>query len=576
MGVYYRLSDVTGKSVSVAQLVQALGKLKRSEVIRQLVVLLSSVNGEGGNELGNQLRMAEVWLSPEHRSGLQTHLAKEDTFSGSVFHPRQIRLALQMAVLSCQEETSSCGDEALAFAVGESCLMASDILHQIEPKDPIGEGPEEANKWMATTLIPLLEGGLGLEIMARARSFWFELPSLPAVQKKFQELRMKPFGVAFEEKYGLSLREYHLILYTLYVYFLTHGMATPALLNEESYLIPTYKPEDVRRVMAEVSQTPDQLAIKLLGEPRQNWAMDCTALKKYPLIEVFPGQHACPDLQILYGCLTEKIYYRLQEAYPDHQFGQLMGYIFEEYIFQLIRQFTYEGDVLARTFFANPKFQGTNDEAGDGVVYLEEAALVIECKARYLTTREKFGGLRDVTLKGIDDILSKTNSKGKKGVEQLANTLPKLLGGKSIVSGSGKAFDLSGCKQVIPVIITLEGTMGLEAIRQMAEKKLLDSLAAKGATTDRVGPLLVLTVGEMELLEALSRSHPPMTLIREYIAYVRDNPKDRAGSFRGYISNRGLTQEPGFGPSFSKQSQQLAFEEARAELEKRMGASGLS
>jgi hypothetical protein len=541
-----------------------------------LVVLLSSVNGEGGKELGNQLLMAEVWLSPEHRRGLRTHLAKEGTYNGCVFHPRQVRLALQMAVLSCQEETTSCGDEALAFAVGESCLMASDILHEIEPKDPMGDGPEEANKWMATTLIPLLEGPPGLEIMARARSFWFVLPSLPAVQKRFQDLGMKPFGVAFEEKYGLSLREYHLIMYTLYVFFLAHGRAGPALLNEESYLIPTYTPEDVRRLMMHVSQTPDQLAIKLLGEPRQNWAMDCTALKKYPLIEVFPGQHACPDLQILYRCFTEKIYFLLQDAYPDRQFGQLMGYIFEEYIFQLIRQFTYEGDVLTRTFFANPKFQGTNDEAGDGVIYMEETALVIECKARLLTTREKFGGFRDVTLKGIDDILSKSNSRGRKGVGQLADTLPRLLGGQSIVSGSGKAFDFSGCKQIIPVIITLEESMGLEAIRQMADKKLHDALTAKAASTDRIGPLLVLTVGEVELLEALSRSHSPISLIHDYSSHVRENSKYRAGSLRSYVSNRGLTQETGFGPSFSQQSQQLAFEEARAELEKRMGASGLS
>jgi hypothetical protein len=222
------------------------------------------IDNEEGNDLANQLRIAEAWLSPELRRALRAHLKKADTFSGRVFHSRQIRLALQVAVLSCREETPPCGDESLAFAVGEICLMASDILHEIEPKDPIGEGPDEVNRWMATTLIPLFEGRPGLEILARARSFWFQLPCSSAVEKKFRELGQRPFEAVFEEKYGLSLQEYYLILLCIYTFFETYGATLPALLNEESYLFPSYRPEDVRRVMMTISQTPDQLAIKLL------------------------------------------------------------------------------------------------------------------------------------------------------------------------------------------------------------------------------------------------------------------------------------------------------------------------
>lgn len=573
MGVYYRLNDLTGKVASVPELSHSLGKLRRSDVIRQLVTLMCAVNADGGMDLSNQLRMADSWLPPELREALRAHLKKEGTFIGCVFHPRQIRFVLQMAVLTCREETPSCEEEALAYTVGESCLMASDILHEIEPNGPIGEGPEEANRWIATTLIPIVEGRPGLEILARARSFWFEILNTPAIQKRFQELKQKPFGIAFEEEYGLSLREYYLILFTLYVHFLAHGSGSAVLLNEQEYLIPTYKPEDVRRVMEDVSQSPDRLAIRLLGEPMQNWSMDCTSLRKRPLIEVFPGKHACPDLSILYRCLTEKIYFLLQKAYPEQMFGQLMGYVFEEYIFQLVRQFTYEGDILHRTFWANPRFHGTNDEAADGLIYQDDIAISLECKARLLTTREKFGGFKEVTLKGIDDILTKSNSRNKKGTGQLAYTLPRLLGGEPIVAGPGKPLELSGCRQIIPAIITLEETMGLEAIRQMTEKRLVASLSAKGVTTERIAPLLVLTVGEVELLEAISRRHRPVPLICEYLDYVRGNPKDRAGSFSSYVANRGLTEEPGFGPSFSQQNRQKAFEEAQAQLEQRMGKS---
>ena len=152
-------------------------------------------------------------------------------------------------------------------------------------------------------------------------------------------------------------------------------------------------------MMSDVSQTPDQFGIRLLSEPRQNWALDCTSLRKYPLLEVFPGKHACLDLSILYRCLDDKIYFLLQDAYPDQKFGQLMGYVFEEYFFRLLRRFTYEGDILVRTFYANPRFEGTNDEAGDALIFDDQTTVVMELKARLLTTRERFGGFTEITLK---------------------------------------------------------------------------------------------------------------------------------------------------------------------------------
>ena len=48
ISVYHRLSDLTGTPVSVPDLTQTLGKLKKSEVIRLLIWLFKSVNSEGG------------------------------------------------------------------------------------------------------------------------------------------------------------------------------------------------------------------------------------------------------------------------------------------------------------------------------------------------------------------------------------------------------------------------------------------------------------------------------------------------------------------------------------------------
>ena len=99
---------------------------------------------------------------------------------------------------------------------------------------------------------------------------------------------------------------------------------------------------------------------------------------------------------------------------------------------------------------------------------------------------------------------------------------------------------------------------------------------ARSVSSPKIGPLLVLSASEIELLEALSQRHPPISLIRQYAAYVGDNPTDRAGSFSTYVSNMGLAKDLDHGRSIANEIGTMAFEEAKTELERRMGTSSLS
>src|SRR5262249_4037779 len=160
-------------------------------------------------------------------------------------------------------------------------------------------------------------------------------------------------------------REFFLILTGLHANYEGHALnaKSPLLIDEEENLRPWFSREDIQRVMAIISCTPDDLALKLLSEPRQNWAMDVTPLRSTPIIQLFPGKYSCPDSRLLYRCLIDRIYFLLQDAYPEGQFSQLFGYLFEDYIHCLIREFAYEGTDLVRTFYASPFFEGTTDEA---------------------------------------------------------------------------------------------------------------------------------------------------------------------------------------------------------------------
>lgn len=543
-GVYYGLHDITGRRVATADLTQALAKLRRSDAIRWVTSLARWASEDAALNPNNQMAMADVMLKVELQDALREHVRKGGPKTWCIFHRRQLWFLLQAVVFSCTESTPAVEDEALRRDIGECCLMASDILQQIETKEPLRGGPEEANRWMTGLVISFLDGRNRIEVLARAQSFWFDLPADPAVRHRFDELEVPDFDVAFAAKYGLPLREFFLILYTLYLGFEAHAVRekNPLLLDEASYLWPMFDKEHIRRVLSHVSQTPDDLAITLLGTPRQNWATDCTPLREHPVIQVFEGKHACTDLNLLHRCLFDRMYFLLQKAYPDKVFGQLFGYIFEEYVTRFFRRFSYEGDALVRTFYAFPRFQGKQEEAGDGILTYSRSALVMEYKARLLTTREKYGGVTEVLLGGVEDIIGKKGT--KKGVYQLAKVIRQLLAGEKVVAGSPKALDLKDCSRIHPVLVTYEESLGLELVRRQTEEKFTSALQIDDEKRKQVGELLILTVEEVEILEGLALRHPPEDIIRDYAAYVTANPKDYAGSFRSFICNSEYNKNP--------------------------------
>lgn len=566
-GVYFTLQQVANRTATVADLTHALAKLRRSDVIRWLAAISGWIDDDGVD----QPKLADTLLAPDLWKGLDEHLRREPNIPGRVFHRRQLWFVLQMAVIACKEDTPEQPEDVMRHAVGECCLIANEILQRIEKKEGPGEGAEEVNKWLASTMVPLLELKDRAEILARAQSFWFDLPAKAAVQKKVSEMGVPDYDTAFSDTYGIPLREFFLLLMSVYSGFSGHSLHSkaPLLLDEATYLRPCFSEENIRRVLSHLSQTPDELADNLLSEARQNWSMDFTPLRRAPVIQVFPGKYACPDQGLLYRCICDGIYFLMQKAYAENKFTELFGYVFEEYVNGLVREFSCESDILVRTFFASPKFRGTTDQAGDGLILRDDTAVLMEYKSRLLTTRQKYGGIREVTLKGIDDILYKD----KKGVAQLARNLARILRGERIVSGPGEGVDLSHCPHIYPAIVAYEESVALEAIRQRADANLRHELSKEGVDPGRVGPLLVFCLDDMEILEELAHKHNVRDVIHNYVDYVLNNPKDRAGHFRSYVYNSAYSKGDSSGQAWVERTFHRAMEEVSAEAERRQPAA---
>jgi hypothetical protein len=568
-GLCFGMKEIAGHRATPAALIAKLCRLKRSDVIRWIASLVGWNSDIQSLNPANQLAMADALLRLELRDLLRERVRSEGVDTWCIFHRRQLWFLLQMALLSCNEESEALDEDSLKREIGEACLMASDVMHDVERREPFEGQADEANRWITSTVVPIVDGHDQMEVLARAQSFWFDLPNSSPMRSRFDSLKAPSFEAAFAAKYGVPLRDFFLILSCLHVAFRLHGERGngPLLFDASTYFASTFDPELLARVLPHVSRTPDELAIALLSTPRQNWATDSTVLREHPVIEVFESKYACSDVNLLYRCVFDKLYFLLQKAYPGKTFGQLVGYIFEEYVNSLLRQFSYEGDSLVRNFYAAPRFEATQDEAGDGILVWTDAALVMEYKARLLTTREKYCGVSEVLLTGVEDIIG--NERNKKGVKQLANVIKRALSGEKIVAGSPKQLDLSGCRRVFPVMVTLEPAMGLESVRQQAQAKFTSLLQVDDEGRNRIGELLILTIEDVEILEGLARKHPAHKVIRDYASYVAANPQDLAGSFRSFVYNKNPVPPPdtGVGQLYS-----CAMEKIRLELEDRCAA----
>jgi hypothetical protein len=565
IGVFLTMEDLGGVRSNVADLMAELVKLKRSDVIRWVSAINMKLGEPHTLTQERQRELAQQLLPIDLNVALEKWLREKGNRNWTLFHRRQLWLLLQMAVVACKEDTSANDENTLAKAIGLVALMANDLLRSIEPQQDAEQWKSDYNYSFVPSVIPMLDYGNRMEILARAHAFWFELPNTPAMLERFRQSKMDGFALAFEKKYGLSPEQFFLIALSLWSEYASSN-ASPLLLDKDPYLQPHFAKDDISRAMRILSQTPEQLAQYLFSKPRQNWAVDSSPLKANPMIEVFAGKYACPDIANLHRYLTDGIYFLLQEVYGSKDFGNLFGYLFEEYVNRLFGQFGIESEVLTRTFWPSPKFQATDDEACDGLLHDHDLAVVMEYKARKLTTREKYAGIPEATWTGIEDIVAKNTSRGKKGALQLANNIRRMLKGESVVSGR-TPFCPTDKTTIIPVLVAFEDVMGLGAIRRWVDDKLRDSLTKEGVDSSRVGPLLILTINDVEVLEALTHKNQWVDVIRGYAKYIQDHPDDPIATFPVYLSTCNFKQEDP-GTSFVAKGVAKALEFAVEKLPK--------
>ena len=411
-GFYHTLEELINHKVVVSDLIHKLAGLRRSDVLVWVAGLSAFLQQRGSLSRQQQSELLPALLPHELCNQIQLALKSRNDPAACFFHRRQLWFVLQMALLACKENTAVLPPDETRKAFGLCCMMANDLLKQVELAQ-CHDAPETPNdaeslSYLIGVLVAFVEISYGAEIFARAQLLWLEIPEAPEMKSHAKRLGLeKTLDEAFDDAYGLPLRGF-LFLATVAYYRFEQSSSddppSPLMFDSRLFFRRTANAAQVKKALVLISRTADELAAQLLGTSRQTWATDLTPLAQSPLIQIEKDRYVCPDLHFFRSYFVHELYGLVAKACTGVEFKQLFGSIFERYIERVIGGCAVEGPWLARTFYHPVTFDGErNDEVCDGLFSWPSLTVLMEYKSGMLTKRQRHVTSADDTIMGIEE-----------------------------------------------------------------------------------------------------------------------------------------------------------------------------
>lgn len=547
IGPYHTLEELIGRKVVMHDLVQMLSTIARSDVLRCLAGLSALLERPQNATYTQQIRLLHEITPPELAHQVEHALRGNEEPFGALFHRRQLWFVLQIATLSCKTDSTTAHDDAIMRKVGECCLMANDLLKAVESVQLVEPEETKQLEYLMAALISYTELSLGSEVVARSQLFWLEIPEDENLKKLAKQLGLrKSLAEAFEEQYSIPLKEFLLFVTALYYKFAESTISevpTSLMFDSSRAFLNLFSRTHMDTALRLISAHPDELAARLLGSPRQTWAIDSSALIKTPLLRMGETRHMCPDLHMFRAFLVQGVFELLMKAMDADKLKQYLGGLFEAYVQRLMFSFAPHSSVLVNSYYDSVVFEADrNQEAADGLLLWTNCAVLLECKTNFLTTRQRYAMSVRETAKAIDDQIAtfqnldggKTADRSKrKGIGQLAYNLSRILAGDKI-RHKGSPIDLSGVVKYYPAVVVYDEVLANHAVRLHLQFRMTEWFNANGVDANKVGHVLLFSIRDMEFFEALAHKIGSEKLMRDYIAFVEREPRNIHSMFHEY------------------------------------------
>jgi hypothetical protein len=130
---YIAMAHLNRSPAVANDIVSELSAIKRSVMVRNIAWISSLINTPGGMKTEHQLALAKFFFPENEELHLRNGVYKDASQGPPVlFHNRQLWFLLQMAILACRETAADMSEEMTRHAIGRCCLIASDLVGQIE------------------------------------------------------------------------------------------------------------------------------------------------------------------------------------------------------------------------------------------------------------------------------------------------------------------------------------------------------------------------------------------------------------------------------------------------------------
>lgn len=272
-GYFIALEDLIGQKVVLSDLLTELTKIRRSDVFCLVASVTELLRRDDGFNNQKQIGFLRETLDKDLWAKLEKALKNQPDNNWTLFTRKQLWLVLQFTLLIGRDDAPELSDAEAKKVFSYCCLMANDILKQIELVPFPHELAKDGLPLFIAIMVASAEMTLGHEVLARFQLLWLEIPEEPSIKLQAAALGIPSLNEAFAAKYGISLRDFIAIL-TVMMYKFTQTIISPIpqplVFDPVVMFQRSHDADVVEKVLCIISCTPDELAVLLLGTPRQS------------------------------------------------------------------------------------------------------------------------------------------------------------------------------------------------------------------------------------------------------------------------------------------------------------------
>jgi hypothetical protein len=515
---YVTYQEVFGENGSAEQIAHLLSQSNLTQVLRTVAYIVHSMEQPGGPNPQLQVNLVTRLLDTTARCRLSQSDWGVKPHRITVFHRQQQLHLLKLALLTCSVEGQPEWSESARYAYGMACLMVNDTLSPPSPDS----GSQDHELGDVAVIMPLDEFGHSVNPMAavgRAQRLWLSSQMNDALQTKS---RLPPFDEIFKFRYGVTLSDFITVVLGVLSKCLqfrssARDWLTKLTVNQSTFLGSSAFPQQsFERVLKIVSGTPKELALKLRTWPNQDNAWNFSVLQRHPLVHYQDGFYLCHDTTYLVRMLSEGIYWLLIDGLGDSErdsFHTFFGEVFASYVDEIFRAIYPTPRKAIRHYHPGLRFTDTSDQVCDGLLDLGDVLVLMEFKASMLTREARSSGNPELLKMDLDRRFANEHKGRRKGVFQLAASIKRFAEGWTVPVDE---FDFSRYKAIIPALVTYDSALEAPGVRRYLDGKFNESLSDISRAALPIGKLMILTIRDVECLEAISHRYALRDVFMSY------------------------------------------------------------